>query len=63
MTSYKKKNENLIDTKPACAKNAKEQAIVQNLCIITEKAPDPLTVKAIEHNGAELLYDTQATSP
>ena len=38
-------------------------ALKKNLCIITEKAPDPLTVKAIEHSGAELIYDTHIASP
>ena len=35
----------------------------KNLCIITEKSPDALMVKAVEHSGAELLFDAPNASP
>lgn len=35
----------------------------KNLCIITEKLPDALMVKAVEHSGAELLVGSPNASP
>lgn len=35
----------------------------QDLCLITEVEPDPLTRQAIQNSGAELLYPQSATTP
>jgi len=35
----------------------------KNMCLITEKAPDPIMQDAVARSGAELIYDTSPPEP